>query len=65
MGKKDDKPDTVSGFSGHMAAAMSPNSDPEKETLLEILYWIKQILGLVIGTTLGISKTQGLFGIIL
>ena len=44
----------------------TPNSDwPEKEEFLDVIYWSRQIIGLVLGLLWGLLPLKGFIGIFL
>lgn len=49
-----------------LSKAMKQNSQwPDKEELLDVVYWSRQILAVFIGTLWGLFPLQGIFAIIL
>ena len=46
-----------------LSRAFTPESDLSKDEIANILFVVKQILGLIFGIAIGISGLQGIFGI--
>ena len=52
-------------FSSTLSKALSASSSwPDKEEFLDVIYWIRQILGVVLGLIWGIAAFQGLIGMV-
>ena len=48
-----------------LSKALSAQSSwPDKEEFLDVIYWIRQILGIVIGLVWGVVAIQGLIGMV-
>jgi hypothetical protein len=47
-----------------LAKALSGNSEPNKEEVLDILFYLKQIFGLVLGVLIAVTGLMGLPGLI-
>ena len=53
-----------SSSSSILSRALTSNSEwPEKEDFLDVLYWFKQILGVVLGLVFGVSGFTGAFAL--
>jgi len=50
---------------GLLKIALTKGSAPEEMEFKDIIYWVKQILGLAIGIAFGIFKLQGIVSILI
>ena len=58
--------DTPSSFSNLWSRAVTAKSSwPDKEEFLDVIYWLRQILGVIIGLAWGILAIQGVVGLVL
>lgn len=58
--------DTPSSFSNLWSRAVTAKSSwPDKEEFLDVIYWLRQILGVIIGLAWGILAIQGAVGLVL
>jgi len=58
--------DTPSSFSNLWSRAVTAKSSwPDKEEFLDVIYWLRQILGVIIGLAWGVLAIQGAVGLVL
>ena len=48
-----------------MRALTARSSWPDKEEFLDVIYWLRQVIGLVLGLIWGTSAVQGAIGLVL
>ena len=58
--------DTPSSFSNLWSRAVTAKSSwPDKEEFLDVIYWLRQVLGVIIGLAWGTLAIQGAVGLVL
>ncbi|XP_065559324.1 GEL complex subunit OPTI-like [Artemia franciscana] len=57
------EPDSASVYSSFVKAFSSKSDWPDKEEFLDVIYWIRQIVGIVIGIIWGVFALQGFVAI--
>lgn len=57
---------TGSNLSSTLSKALSSRSTwPDKEEFLDVIYWFRQIVGVILGLLWGVLAIQGIVGIVL
>ena len=58
--------DPPSSFSNLWSRAVTAKSSwPDKEEFLDVIYWLRQVLGVIIGLAWGVLAIQGAVGLVL
>jgi len=63
-GSAADSVPSATSFSSTLSKAFSAQSSwPDKEEFLDVIYWIRQVLGVVLGLIWGLAAVKGVVGL--
>ncbi|CAD6186922.1 unnamed protein product [Caenorhabditis auriculariae] len=64
-GKKVVSPDAENSWTATLGKALRPGQDwPDKDELLDVVYWGKQVLSLFVGIVFGVTPLYGILALI-